>query len=205
MKVWTTTTGHSQVGEFTPSKRVLVCGEARFEDTLWRTDCYLNPNRPQFGTWKYPRAGWAPGDVVRPWWVDLTPHVEPGATVEIRYEPRPYEFPEGRRPEGKETAAAPHGVRSYLNLYREPDGLMAPPALLVTGVADGSSAAKAGLKPGDWLATYDGKPLETIENLRDAIRGAEGKESVRVAAYRGTERLEVEMPPGTMGVNLAAR
>ncbi len=39
------------------------------------------PNRPQFGTWKFSRAGWAPGDVVHPWWIDLTPHLVPGATA----------------------------------------------------------------------------------------------------------------------------
>ncbi len=54
---------------------------------LWKTDCYLNPNRPQFGTWKFSRAGWAPGDVVRPWWIDLTPKLEPGEVATLDYQP----------------------------------------------------------------------------------------------------------------------
>ena len=97
-----TTTGHSQVGEFTPSARTARLrdggGEdaARFENVLWKTDCYLNPNRPQFGTWKYSRAGWAPGDVVRPWWIDLTPHLQPGSEAALRYEPEPYDFGDAR-------------------------------------------------------------------------------------------------------------
>lgn len=33
---------------------------------------YLNPCRPQGGTWRYNRAGWAPGDVVKPWDVDVS-------------------------------------------------------------------------------------------------------------------------------------
>ncbi|MEN8752083.1 MAG: hypothetical protein AB1Z18_04845, partial [Desulfobacterales bacterium] len=65
-KIYITTTGHSPVGEFTPSRRALVMtpvteppgsAEVRFEDTLWKDDNYLNPIRPQRGTWKYARAG----------------------------------------------------------------------------------------------------------------------------------------------------
>jgi hypothetical protein len=89
-RTYITTTGHSQIGEFTPSKRILgfapqagtaSVSQQRFENVLWKTDCYLNPNRPQFGTWQYARAGWAPGDVVWPWIVDLTPHLKAGASA----------------------------------------------------------------------------------------------------------------------------
>ena len=89
-KIYTTTSGHSQIGEFTPSDRSIVYtpvnGEEAshsFANTLWKTDVYLNPNRPQFGTWKYPRAGWAPGDVVWPWIIDLAPHFQPGKTAQF--------------------------------------------------------------------------------------------------------------------------
>ncbi|MEN8152184.1 MAG: peptide-N-glycosidase F-related protein, partial [Planctomycetota bacterium] len=100
-RLFMTTTGHSQIGEFTPSKRTVVFApvkggpadaEQRFENVLWKADCYLNPNRPQYGTWKYSRAGWAPGDVVRPWWIDLTPHLVAGKEAELRYEPEPYDL-----------------------------------------------------------------------------------------------------------------
>src|SRR3712207_7924990 len=54
---------------FMPSKRTLtVTGNATqktWDNILWKTDNYLNPCRPQGGTWKYDRAGWAPGDIVR--------------------------------------------------------------------------------------------------------------------------------------------
>jgi len=205
-RLFTTTTGHSQVGEFTPSKRAIVVGGRRFENTLWRDDCYLNPNRPQFGTWKYSRAGWAPGDVVRPWWIDLTGVVEPGEAATLRYEPEPYDFSgAAKAPPAKEVAKASHVVRSYLILYGAPKGTMPAPILQVTDVAGESNAAKAGVKPGDYLASYDGKPLGSLDDLRAAIQGAAERETVPAVLYRGAERVEVEIGTGRMGVRLAAR
>ncbi len=215
-RVRTTTTGHSQVGEFTPSVRAIVVdpdvgadGEPlRFEDTLWKTDCWLNPNRPQFGTWKYSRAGWAPGDVVRPWWIDLSSRIVPGAKARFLYEPQPYDFsdvPEERRPSDGDVAQASHVVRSFLLLSREPDALVPAPVLRVTNVSGGSAAAEAGLLAGDWLATYDGARVDSVADLGAAKQAATdaGKERVVVGLFRGDERLEVEMASGQMGVNLS--
>ena len=70
---------------FAPTKGGDATAEQRFENTLWKDDCYLNPNRPQFGTWKFSRAGWAPGDVVWPWWIDVSQHMQPGQTAVVRY------------------------------------------------------------------------------------------------------------------------
>ena len=208
-RVFTTTTGHSQVGEFTPSKRALTWDDSetrhRFENVLWKADCYLNPNRPQYGTWKYPRAGWAPGDVVWPWWVDLSDHVAPGQELVLRYEPEPYDFGDApNAPSEQEIAKASHIVRSYLIEYRDPGQLVPAPVLLVTGVQDGSNAAKAGMKAGDWLAVYDGQRVDSIDDLRTALQAAaaSGKETVKVIVFRGTEELELELAPGRMGVNL---
>jgi hypothetical protein len=216
-RLFVTTTGHSQVGEFVPSRRTIVFRgdvgadppvEQRFENTLWKDDCYLNPNRPQFGTWKFSRAGWAPGDVVRPWWIDLTEHLRPGRTAELRYEPQPYDFGEApETPPPQEVAKASHVVRAYLILYGEPADTMPAPSLLVTGVADGSNAARAGVEPGDYLAEYDGRRLDSIDDLRRAIEAASeaGKENVVVVVYRGPTRKELTLGPGRMGVNLAVR
>lgn len=125
-ELWMTVTGHSQIGEFTPSKRALVvhpfpgAKPERFASELWLTDVYLNPNRPQYGTWQFSRAGWAPGDIVHPWVVDLTPHLRPGAEAELRYETYPYEFPNpDRRPDDESINKANQSVHSYLILYRE--------------------------------------------------------------------------------------
>jgi hypothetical protein len=215
-RIVTTTTGHSQIGEFTPSRRTIVyapqkgcepASEKRFANVLWKTDCYLNPNRPQFGTWKYPRAGWAPGDVVHPWWIDLTPHLVRGATAELRYEPEPYDFSGApRQPTEKQIGAASHVVRSYLVLYRAPD-VVAAPTVRITNVAAKSNAAKAGLKAGDYLASYDGKRIDSLEDLRAALKAAEeaGRETVNVVVFRGSKPLEMEMPTGRMGVDIGMR
>ncbi len=206
-RLFTTTTGHSQIGEFTPSKRAIVCNETRFTNTLWRDDCYLNPNRPQFGTWKFSRAGWAPGDVVRPWILDVTKALEGAQLAAVTYETQPYDFTGAPKPPAqKEINKASHVVRSYLVFYREPEGLMAPPALLITGVARGSAARKAGLLRGDYLASYDGKPLNNLADLRAAIQGAaKAGKNVAIVAYRGARKIEVELAPGRMGVNLSVQ
>jgi hypothetical protein len=211
----TTTTGHSQIGEFTPSVRTVTFepragagGAKSFENMLWKNDCYLNPNRPQFGTWKFSRAGWAPGDIVWPWWIDLTDHVVPGATARIDYEPHPYDF-EGMEsaPNDKQINGASHVIRSSLVLYRKPQGLIAAPTLLVTGVANESNAAKAGVVRGDYLASYDGVIVDSIDALSAAKKAAldAGKERVAAVIYRGADRIEIELATGQLGVNLGSR
>jgi hypothetical protein len=215
-KVWLTTTGHSQVGEFTPSKRTLVfapragegAGERRFENLLWKTDVYLNPNRPQFGTWQFSRAGWAPGDVVHPWWIDLSEALVPGAECELRYEPAPYEFPSGEpRPSEAQVNEASHVVRGYLITYRRPTALVPAPILRVADAKADGAAARAGVRAGDYLASYDGVDLVDVEALRSAIQAAEAgaKSAVTLVVYRGSERLEMTVPPGLLGVQLQGR
>jgi len=214
-RVYLSVTGHSQVGEFTPEPRTLVFkpeaaaeAEVRFENTLWKTDCYLNPHRPQFGTWQFSRAGWAPGDVVRPWWVDLGDAVVSGKPAQVRYEPGPYDVSaHDEPPSAKDLAAANQVVRSYLIEYRAPGALVAAPTLRVTNVARGSNAAKAGIRTGDYLARYDGRRLDAIEDLRAALGAAvkAGKTEVRVVLYRGSERLDLTLAAGRMGINLATR
>jgi hypothetical protein len=215
--VFTTVTGHSQVGEFTPSSRTLVVArggegippaERRWESRLWREDCYLNPNRPQSGTWKYSRAGWAPGDVVHPWIVDLGDLAAPGATLRFAYEPGAYDFGgEKEPPTAAQVAEASQNVRSYLVLYRAPDALLPAPALQVFEVVAGGIAAKAGLRAGDWIESYDGMRLQRPEDLREAIRlaGVAGRSVSRVVAWRGTERFEAEVGAGRMGVAVSER
>ncbi len=212
-RIVTTTTGHSQIGEFTPSRRTVVfvpekhAAEQRFDNVLWKTDCYLNPNRPQYGTWKFSRAGWAPGDVVRPWWIDLTPHLVANREAVFRYEPQPYDFGAGAQPAEKQINAASHVVRSYLILYRKVESTVPAPTVFVTSIAKGSNAAKAGMKKGDYLASYDGKRVDTVDDLRAAIKGAMAaeKDKVVVVVFRGSDRHELELLPGKMGVNLSLR
>lgn len=209
-RLWMTTTGHSQVGEFTPALRTLVvqAGEQVHEvrHRLWKDDCYLNPNRPQFGTWQFARAGWAPGDVVEPWWVDLTPWITPAQPFTLELRPQPYAFPPGEQaPSEAQCAEATHVVRSYLVEYATPAGCVAAPSLRILDVSAGGLAAGAGLQAGDWLASYDGVTIDTVEALRGAIAAAQGKERVPVVVFRGMERVEVTLPPGRMGISLSGR
>lgn len=216
-RLFVTTTGHSQIGEFAPSRRTIVFRgdkgaafqtDVRFPNTLWKDDCYLNPNRPQYGTWKFSRAGWAPGDVVWPWWIDLSAHLVPGKTALLRYEPQPYDFGDDPKAPGqKEINKASHVVRAYLILYRTPGDTMPAPTLQVTGMQGKSNAARAGIKRGDYLASYDGLPVASAEELRAAIQRAfsEGRKKIKVVVYRGPQRLELEIGPGRMGVNLSFR
>lgn len=214
-RLFVTTTGHSQVGEFTPSRRTIVftpdtaapeAASIAFDNVLWRTDVYLNPNRPQFGTWHFARAGWAPGDVVRPWWIDLTAHFVPGVTARLEYHPQPYEFPDQQpRPTPEQVAEATHVVRAYLILYREAAELVPAPVLRVTNVEGGSNAARAGIQAGDYLAEYDGRRLDSVEDLRAAIAQAGAKPEVPAVTYRGAERRAVVLAPGRLGVGLSSR
>jgi PDZ domain/Peptide-N-glycosidase F, C terminal len=209
-----TTTGHSQVGEFTPSRREIVFTpdaaasppvERRFENALWKTDCYLNPNRPQLGTWQFSRAGWAPGDVVRPWWIDLSPDLEPGKDALLRYVTHEYDFSaEDEKPTQEEIAKAQQVVRAYLVLYRAPSALVPAPTLVVADVSKGSNAERAGVKAGDYLASYDGKVVGSLDDLRAALQAAQasGRPEVAIVLYRGADRIEVTLPPGRMGVAL---
>jgi len=105
MRVRATVTGHGMfpnsknAGEFMPIWRTLSIssnepGGDVFEgdyitqsvrDYLWTTDVYLNPCRPQGGTWKFDRSGWAPGSKVEPWIVDVQNEFVFGETVTIEY------------------------------------------------------------------------------------------------------------------------
>lgn len=208
-RIFTTTTGHSQIGEFTPSRRSIefvpdgAQKPARFENVLWKTDCYLNPNRPQYGTWKYARAGWAPGDVVWPWWIDLSPMITPGSRPTLRYLPQPYDFSGMEKPpEQKQINQASHVVRSYLILYRKATDVISAPTLLVGSVDKDTNAERAGMKAGDYLAEYDGRRIDSIDDLRAALQAgaASGREKIPAVIYRGVERMEIELEPGRMGV-----
>lgn len=88
-------TGHgmspnsNNAAEFMPIERTLTVNDKTWTNRLWKTDCYLNPCRPQGGTWKYDRAGWAPGDVVTPWIVPVDLPSDP-ARLQIQYALAPY-------------------------------------------------------------------------------------------------------------------
>jgi len=96
-KVRLTVTGHGQApntsnaAEFMPIERTLTVADKSFKNTLWTTDNYLNPCRPQAGTWKFDRAGWGPGRVVAPWIIDVSDLLRRDSKVlELSYTTQPY-------------------------------------------------------------------------------------------------------------------
>lgn len=124
-RAFVTATGHGMLpntdnaGEFMPLGRTLRAttpgGETAEHDVLWKDDVYLNPCRPQGGTWKFDRAGWAPGSVVPAWTVDLS-GLLPAETLTVTYELDPY-LNEGRG----QTWAPHHWTDAVLVFYREPE------------------------------------------------------------------------------------
>ena len=68
-------------------------------------------------------------------------------------------------------------------------GLPERDGLLVRGVEDGSPAAAAGLRQGDLLVAAAGRPLESVDELLDALESAPG--SIALTVVRGTEEREV--------------
>lgn len=88
-------TGHGQApntenaAEFIALNRTVKINDRSVTNLLWKTDNYLNPCRPQGGTWKYDRAGWGPGDVVTPWDLYITPDLKDGR-ARVSYSIAPY-------------------------------------------------------------------------------------------------------------------
>jgi len=84
MPIWRTLTISSKEPEGNVLEGDFITQSAR--DELWKTDVYLNPCRPQGGTWKFDRSGWAPGSKVEPWIVDVQPEFVFGDTITIEYQ-----------------------------------------------------------------------------------------------------------------------
>ena len=75
-----------------------------------------------------------------------------------------------------------------------------PPYVVVESVASDSPAAKAGVKVGDRLLTYDGKPLPSPAAFRASEQNTLGKKEVALRLQRGSETLTLTVPLGTLGI-----
>lgn len=76
-------------GEFLPAERTVTVNKDAYIDTIWKDDCYLNPCRPQGGTWKYSRAGWAPGSIVEGKTMNLSSFTYE-KHINLKYKTMPY-------------------------------------------------------------------------------------------------------------------
>jgi hypothetical protein len=103
---------HQNAAEFMPADRTVTVNGQVWTNTLWYSECYLNPCRPQGGTWKYERAGWAPGALVRPWDIDVTESLGPDGALRIEYDPMDYVN------EARAERLADHWVEAQIIFYR---------------------------------------------------------------------------------------
>ncbi|HVZ39911.1 MAG TPA: peptide-N-glycosidase F-related protein [Candidatus Kapabacteria bacterium] len=83
--------GNENCSEFCAKDHTItVDGTNRFQKTVWRDNCNLNPVYPQGGTWVYSRSNWCPGAEVWTYNFELTPWVHPGDSVTLDYNITPY-------------------------------------------------------------------------------------------------------------------
>jgi len=90
-KLRVTTTGHRFGGALNCAEfcikthKFVINNTDDLDQYLWRTDCGMNPEYPQAGTWLYDRAGWCPGAPVQSYNYDLTSYLN-GADITIDYQ-----------------------------------------------------------------------------------------------------------------------
>lgn len=77
-----------------------------------------------------------------------------------------------------------------------PDFAENPKGLRFADVREGSPAHKAGLRAGDILFEFDGKPVQNLYDFTYALRSKKPGEEVLVKVYRGEEVLEVRVVLG---------
>jgi hypothetical protein len=96
MYVVTTLTGHGQgnaenCAEFCDKLHYVKVNKKSYSTRIWRADCAQNPVNNQKGNWTVSRAGWCPGDIVKPWKQEIdTKGIDGGDQVKIVYEPEPF-------------------------------------------------------------------------------------------------------------------
>jgi serine protease Do len=87
--------------------------------------------------------------------------------------------------------APPHVARRLRRSVGLPDAT----GILVRGVEDDSTAAKAGLERGDLLVELDGKPLERIDDLYSALDA--NSDGLSLGVLRGADRRDVRIEFGS--------
>ncbi|MGE0173242.1 MAG: peptide-N-glycosidase F-related protein [Oligoflexales bacterium] len=96
-RAFTTITGHGQgnrfnCAEFCDRKHYISIGNQTAETRIARFDCKNNPINNQYGNWEGDReGGWCPGDIVKPWTVDIQDGlIGAGGAFQFKYFPEPY-------------------------------------------------------------------------------------------------------------------
>jgi S1-C subfamily serine protease len=87
--------------------------------------------------------------------------------------------------------------RTYYDLAGKP----VPTQVVVVRLAPGGQAERLGLKPGDVLLRYDGRPVAQAHLFLQS-RQAEGSPPRPLAVQRKDRTLTVEVPPGPLGMEV---
>ncbi len=74
-----------------------------------------------------------------------------------------------------------------------PDFTEIPNGVRFADIRPGSPAAKAGLKAGDILTAFDGKPIQNLYDFTYALRAKKPGQEVLVKILRGTETIEAKV------------
>ncbi len=77
------------------------------------------------------------------------------------------------------------------------------PSIVISDILPGGQAARLGLKPGDRIVRYDGKPVGSPRDLMTAVRKTDGKASIPVEIRRGGRTFTVTARGGLLGIELA--
>jgi hypothetical protein len=79
----------------------------------------------------------------------------------------------------------------------------APAGVLVMTVDLDSQCGRLGLKKGDLLVSYAGKPLQSTKQVQDLIKDhQEAGEDLKLVILRAGERLSFDVRPGRLGVTM---
>ncbi|HKK22519.1 MAG TPA: PDZ domain-containing protein, partial [Pseudohaliea sp.] len=87
------------------------------------------------------------------------------------------------------------GVQVEPRLLRDSDGPTGQ-ALIVTAVADGGPAQKAGLQPGDVITHFNGEPVEDVRRSMYDIALLRPGDSLRITAIRESQTVDLRAVVG---------
>lgn len=82
--------------------------------------------------------------------------------------------------------------------------LKQPDGALVSSVAPGSAAAKAGLEPGDVILQYNGRPIASSTDLPAMVSLGKPGDKVMLGVWRGGKQIELSTSLGTANDMLAS-
>ncbi|QFP42192.1 PDZ domain-containing protein [Borrelia miyamotoi] len=74
--------------------------------------------------------------------------------------------------------------------YKEDDSIS---LAIISGIYEGTSAFKAGLRPGDIISKINGVPMNFVYDVRQYINDFYAKEKIKVEVLRGKEKKDIEI------------